>query len=72
MTSCFICIPYLRLSCYQYRVPPDPHVLWMLGQFDCEDSISDVRGNKTFKVQPVKGHYKVLNYVYQLVKLQAV
>ena len=69
MTSCFIYIPSLRLSCFQYRVLPDPHVLWMLGLFDCEDSISDIRGNRTRKIQPVKGHYKVLNYVYQLIKL---
>ena len=45
-----------------HRVLPDPRVLWMLGLFDCEGFISDIRGNRTCKIQPVKGHREVLSY----------
>ena len=45
-----------------HRVLPDPRVLWMLELFDCEGFISDIRVNRTCKIQPVKGHREVLRY----------
>jgi len=41
----------------------------MLELFEWRIFISDIRGNRTRKIQPVKGHYKLLKYVYQQFKL---
>ena len=34
----------------------------VLELFDCDGFISDIRGNRTCKIQPVKGHLEVLKY----------
>ena len=47
---------------YVDGVPPAPRVLWILELFDCEGFLNDIRGNRTCKIQPVKGHREVLSY----------